>query len=63
MPTEKKRKRGRPPKKNKTETIRFTMDMPVEFHVQILEKIEESEQMMKGYFIALASYKRKRYFV
>ena len=54
MPTEKKRERGRLPKKNKTETIRFTMDMPVEFHAQILEKIEESGQTMKGYFMALA---------
>ena len=54
MPSEKKRKRGRPPKKNKTETIRFTMDMPVEFHAQILDKLEETGQTMKGYFMALA---------
>ena len=54
MPPEKKRKRGRPPKKNKTEMIRFTMDMPVEFHAQILEKLEETGQTMKGYFMALA---------
>ena len=54
MSEEKKRKRGRPPKKNKEETIRFTMDMPVDFHTQILDKIEESGQTMKGYFMNLA---------
>ena len=54
MRVEKKRKRGRPPKINKEETIRFTMDLSIEFHKQILEKIEESGQTMKGYFMALA---------
>jgi len=54
MPEEKKRKRGRPPKKNKTEMIRFTMDMPVEFHSQILDRVEETGQTMKGYFMTLA---------
>ena len=54
MPEEKKRKRGRPPKKNKTEMIRFTMDMPVDFHGQILDRVEETGQTMKGYFMALA---------
>ena len=47
MSEEKKRKRGRPPKRNKEETIRFTMDMPVDFHAQILDRIEESEQTIK----------------
>ena len=60
MPEEKKRKRGRPPKKNKTEMIRFTMDMPVEFHSQILDRVEESGQTMKGYFMALARKDLKR---
>lgn len=54
MSEEKKRKRGRPPKTNKEEMIRFTMDLPIEFHSQILEKIEESGQTMKGYFVSLA---------
>ena len=54
MSEEKKRKRGRPPKRNKEETIRFTMDMPVDFHAQILDRIEETGQTMKGYFMALA---------
>ena len=54
MPEEKKRKRGRSPKKNKTEMIRFTMDMPVEFHGQILNRVEETGQTMKGYFMTLA---------
>ena len=54
MSEEKKRKRGRPPKINKEEMIRFTMDLPIEFHSQILEKIEESGQTMKGYFLRLA---------
>jgi len=54
MSEEKKRKRGRPPKRNKTETIRFTMDLPVDFHAKILDRVEESGQTMKGYFVALA---------
>jgi len=54
MSEEKKRKRGRPPKRNRTETIRFTIALPVEFHSQILDRIEESGQTMKGYFMALA---------
>lgn len=30
------------------------MGMPVDFHAQILNRIEESGQTMKGYFMALA---------
>jgi hypothetical protein len=28
--------------------------MPVDFHAQILDRIEETGQTMKGYFMALA---------
>ena len=40
-----------PPKKKK---LRFTMDLPIELHQEISEKLEETGQTMKGYFLSLA---------
>lgn len=53
MPEEEKKRRGRPPKKNKEKTLRFTMDLPLDLHAQIQEKIDDSGQTMKGYFLYL----------
>ena len=53
MPEEEKKRRGRPPKK-KEKTLRFTMDLTLDLHAQITEKIEETGQTMKGYFLRLA---------
>lgn len=53
MPEEEKKRRGRPPKK-KEKTLRFTMDLTLDLHAKITERIEETGQTMKGYFLRLA---------
>ena len=53
MAEEEKKRRGRPPKK-KEKTLRFTMDLQLDLHARITERIEETGQTMKGYFMALA---------
>lgn len=59
MPEEKKKRRGRPPKA-KVKTLRFTMDLTLDLHAEISEKIEETGQTMKGYFITLAKQDLKK---
>jgi len=52
LQTEKKTEQApTPPKKKK---LRFTMDLPIELHQEISEKLEETGQTMKGYFLSLA---------